>query len=150
MKIEKSIRTEYKLKINPWVLNISLKTGHHTQNFWKNISGPECRNSCVWLPRIKAQRTFKSRELTLVICLPVAQLVKILPAMWETWVQSVGWEDRLEKGTATHSSILAWRIPWTEEPGRLQSMGLQSQTRLSDFHFSLYLKAGPGWLIHLI
>ena len=43
----------------------------------------------------------------------VAQLVKNLPAMWETWVQSVGWEDPLEKGKATHSSILAWRIPWT-------------------------------------
>ena len=50
--------------------------------------------------------------------------------MWETWVQSLGWEDSLEKGMATHFSILAWRIPWTEEPGRLQSMGSQSQTRL--------------------
>ena len=53
----------------------------------------------------------------------VAQMVKNPPAMRETWVQSLGWEDPLEKGTATHSSILAWRIPWTEEPGRLQSMG---------------------------
>ena len=43
----------------------------------------------------------------------IAQLVKNLPAMWETWVQSLGWEDPLEKGTATHSSVLAWRIPWT-------------------------------------
>ena len=43
----------------------------------------------------------------------VCQLVKNLPAMWETWVQSLGWEDPVEKGTATHSSILAWRIPWT-------------------------------------
>ena len=43
----------------------------------------------------------------------VAQLVKNLPAMWETWVRSLGWEDPLEKGTATHSSILAWKIPWT-------------------------------------
>ena len=51
----------------------------------------------------------------------------------ETWVRSLGWEDTLEKGSATHSSILAWRIPWTEEPGRLQSMGSQkSQARLSD------------------
>ena len=56
----------------------------------------------------------------------VAQMVKNPPAMQETWVQSLGWEDPLEKGTATHSSILAWRIPWTEEPGRLQSMGLQT------------------------
>ena len=53
----------------------------------------------------------------------VAQLVKNPPAMWETWVQSLGWKDPLEKGTATHSSNLAWEIPWTEEPGGLQSMG---------------------------
>ena len=53
----------------------------------------------------------------------VAQLVKNLPVMQETQVGSLGWEDPLEKGMATHSSILAWRIPWTEEPGRLQSMG---------------------------
>ena len=55
----------------------------------------------------------------------VAQMVKKLPAMWETWVWSLGWEDPLEEGMATHSSILAWRIPWTEESGRLQSMGSQ-------------------------
>ena len=53
----------------------------------------------------------------------VAQMIKNLPAMQETQVQSLGWEDPLEKGMATHSSILAWRIPWTEEPGGLQSMG---------------------------
>ena len=52
-------------------------------------------------------------------------MVKNLPAMQETWVQSLGWEDPLEKQTATHSSTLAWKILWTEEPGRLQSMGLQ-------------------------
>ena len=50
---------------------------------------------------------------------------KNLPAMQETWVQSLRWEDPLEKGTAVHSSILGWRIPWTEEPGGLQSMGSQ-------------------------
>ena len=55
----------------------------------------------------------------------VAQMVKNPPSMQETWVQSPGWEDPLEKGIATHSSILAWRIPWTEEPGGLQSMRLQ-------------------------
>ena len=52
-------------------------------------------------------------------------MVKNLPAVWETWVQSLGWEDPLEKGTATNSNILAWRIPRTEEPGGLQSMGSQ-------------------------
>ena len=55
----------------------------------------------------------------------VAQTVKNLPAMQETRVRSLGWEDPLEKRTATHSSILAWRIPWKEEPGGLQSMGSQ-------------------------
>ena len=55
----------------------------------------------------------------------VAQTVKNLPSMWEIRVRSLGWEDPLEKGKATHSSILAWRIPWTEEPRGLQSMGSQ-------------------------
>ena len=55
----------------------------------------------------------------------MAQLVKYPSAMWETEVQSLGWEDSLEKEKAAHSSILAWRIPWTEEPGRLYSMGSQ-------------------------
>ena len=54
---------------------------------------------------------------------PVAQLVKNLPAVQETWVLSLGWEDLLEKEMATHSSVLAWRIPGTEEPGGLPSMG---------------------------
>ena len=52
-------------------------------------------------------------------------MVKRLPAIWETWVRSLGWEDLLEKEMATHSSIPAWRIPGTEEPGRQQSMGSQ-------------------------
>ena len=52
-------------------------------------------------------------------------MVKCLPAMWETWVRSLGGEDPLEKEMATHSSTLAQNIPWAEEPGRLQSMGLQ-------------------------
>ena len=65
----------------------------------------------------------------------VAQLVKSLPAMWETWVQSLGWEDPLEKGKATLSSTLAWRIPWTTVHGVAKS-----RTQLSDFHFlSLYI-----------
>ena len=55
----------------------------------------------------------------------VAEMVKHLPTVRETWVQSLGREDFLEKEMATHSSILAWKIPWTGEPGGLQSMGLQ-------------------------
>ena len=65
------------------------------------------------------------------------QMVKRLPTMWETRVQSLVWEGLLEKEMATHSSILAWRIPRMEEPHRLQSMELQSQ--LSDFTFTFHL-----------
>ena len=62
-------------------------------------------------------------------------MVKHLPTMQETWVQSLGWEDPLEKEIATHSSILAWKIPWMEECGRLQPMGLQ---RVRHFHFHFH------------
>ena len=63
----------------------------------------------------------------------VAQTVKNLPAMQEAWVRSLGWEDPLEEGMATHSNILASRIPWTEEPGGLQAMRVtKSRTQLSD------------------
>ena len=60
-----------------------------------------------------------------------AQMVNNLPAVPETRLRSLGWEDPLEKGMATHSSVLAWRIPWTEEPGRLQSMGSHPTERLT-------------------
>ena len=58
----------------------------------------------------------------------MAQMVKNPPAVWETWVRSLGWEDSLEEGMATHSSVLIWRIPWSEEPSGLQSMESQSLT----------------------
>ena len=68
----------------------------------------------------------------------MAQTIKILPVMWETWVLSLGWEDSLEKGMITHSSILIWRIPWTEETGGLQSTGLpKSQDRTEQLTLSL-------------
>ena len=71
----------------------------------------------------------------------VAQTVKNLPEMQETWVRSLGWGDPLEKEMAAHSSILAWRIPWTEEPGGLQSMGLQRVEHYSDgYLYLLYLQ----------
>ena len=60
-------------------------------------------------------------------------MVKCLPTMRETWIRSLGREDPLEKEMATHSRTLAWKIPWMEEPGRLQSAGSQSRTRLGDF-----------------
>ena len=65
----------------------------------------------------------------------VAQTVKRLPTTWEAWVQTLGQEDLLEKEMATHSSILAWKIPWTEEPGGLQSMGSR---RVSDMTEQLH------------
>ena len=65
----------------------------------------------------------------------VAQMVKHLPIVWETQTQSLVQEDLLEKEMATHSSILAWKIPWMEEPGRPQSMGSDSRTQLSHFTF---------------
>ena len=72
----------------------------------------------------------------------MVQRLKHLPAMWETWVRSLGREDPLEKEMATHSSILAWRIPWTEELGGLQSTGHKQSdtTKRLHFHFSLELR----------
>ena len=61
----------------------------------------------------------------------MTQLVKYLPAMWETWVQSLGWEDPLEKGMATQSSVLAWRFPWTEETGGRSPWGCRVRRELA-------------------
>ena len=72
----------------------------------------------------------------------VAQMVKNLPAMQETWVWALGWEDQLEKGMATHCSVLAWRIPWTEEPDGLQYMGhkeLDMTKWLTYMHVQVYV-----------
>ena len=71
----------------------------------------------------------------------VAQTVKRLPAVQETQVQSLGWEDPLEKELAIHSSTLAWKIPWTEEPSRLQSMGSQrvGHDGVTSFHFTSHI-----------
>ena len=78
----------------------------------------------------------------------VAQMVKNLPAMQENWVQSLGWEDPLEKDMATHTSILAWRIPWTEEPGRLQSM--ERQRIGHDSASNMYDPATTLWVLCLL
>ena len=67
----------------------------------------------------------------LCVAFLVAQRVERVPAIWETWVRSLGWEDPLEKEVATHSSILAWTIPWTEEPGGLPSMGSQKESEVA-------------------
>ena len=77
----------------------------------------------------------------------VSQMVKNLPAMWKTWVRFLGWKDPLEKEVITHSSILAWRIPWTEESGGLQSMGLQESdtTEWLHFHFFTFMHWRRKW-----
>ena len=72
-----------------------------------------------------SKHTLNYHIINNLLVFPVAQMVKKLPEMQETQVQSLGWEDTLEKGMAIHSSILAWRIPWTEEPGELQRVGSQ-------------------------
>ena len=93
------------------------------------------KKECIWVssnkmdePKAYYTEWSKSEENRYHILMHIfwmAQMVKKLPTVWETWVWSLGREDPLEKGMATHSSILAWKIPWTEEPGELQSMGLQ-------------------------
>ena len=80
----------------------------------------------------------------------VAQTVNNLPSLLETRIQSMDWEDPLEEGMAAHFSILAWEIPWTEEPGGLQSMESQSQTQQSDLTLSLLDVKGyffPLWMV---
>ena len=76
-------------------------------------------------------------------------MVKNLPAMRETWVRSLGWEDPLEEGMATHFSILAWRIPWSDEPGRLQSIGSQrvghDLVTFTSLHFTSHIKCFPDF-----
>ena len=71
----------------------------------------------------------------------MVQRLKCLPAMWETWVRSLGREDPVEREMATHSSILAWRIPWTEEFGGLQSTGRKGSDMTEQLHFHFHLKA---------
>ena len=86
----------------------------------KNVWGPAARHS-----KANKQPRLVERKVCFISGASVAQSVKNLPAMQETQVRFLGWEDPLEKEMATHSNILAWPIPWTEEPGRLQSTGSQ-------------------------
>ena len=87
--------------------------------------------------------------LTATIFYLVAQMVKNLPTMWETWVLSLGQKDPLEKEMATHSSILAWRIPWTEEPDRLQSMGCKESDTI-EWLFNALLLDNPSLCPHVV
>ena len=109
----------------PWPLPGALSVGDLLLS--KILLMPRDKPTHLWSSNLwpRRQRIPRSQGE----CSLVAQMVKNLPAMWETWVQSLGQEDPLEEGTATHSSILAWRIPWTEEPGGLQSWGRKESDR---------------------
>ena len=98
------------------ILSVCPKSGHLSIQF-QCFSPPLLRKCFIWNTLCNALYMFQPSL--------VAQRLKHLPAMWETWVQSLGWEDPLEKEMATHSSILACKIPWTEEPSGLQSTGSQ-------------------------
>ena len=105
------------VKLAPAGMGLWLYHQHIVTN-WTHDSGKKLIVS--WSHSSEFENLVSSRQASLV-----TQMVKNLPAMWETWVRSLGWEDPLEEGMATHSSNLAWRIPWTEEPGGLQYTGLQ-------------------------
>ena len=108
---------------------VCVHTHTHTHNFPGSSDGKE--SSCnagdlSWIPGLgRSPGKGIGYRLQYSWASSVTQRVKNLHAVWESWVRSLGWEDPLEKGKATPSSILAWRIQWAEEPGRLQSMGLQ-------------------------
>ena len=91
-----------------------------TKDFFKKIRDTK-RTFHAKMGSIKDRNGMDLTEASLVV-----QMVKRLSTMWETWVRALGLEDPLEKDMAIHSSTIAWKIPWTEEPGRLQSMGLQA------------------------
>ena len=108
-------------RICVWLINNSLV--HCEVTGWSEgltLSILSCQGD--WGPHTPSYQLVNFFHLVRVL---VAQTVKNPPAIWETWVQSMGQEDPLKNGMATHSSILAWRIPWTEEPGRIQTLGLQ-------------------------
>ena len=104
---------------------LSLERPRLTSRGWQRIS--------IWELFLQVSLTTAQQVNQILRASLVAQMVKCLSAMQETQVRSLGREDPLEKEMATHSSILAWRIPWIEEPGRLQPTGSQSQTWLSNF-----------------
>ena len=117
-----------------WAANPSLQIERGTQTESKGLGNlwifcfPSAYKSCIYT----LQQSIRTSQ--------VAQMVKSLPTIWETWVRSLGWEDPLEKEMATHSSILAWKTSWTEKPGRLHSMGSQRvghdwATSLSIYYF---------------
>ena len=94
------------------------------EHFWVSFNEVD-ETGAYYTEWCKAEIETPIQYVNAYIVFPGGSEVKCLPPMWETRVRSLGWEDPLEKEMVTHSSILAWRIPWTEKPGRLQSMGSQ-------------------------
>ena len=118
-----------------FLLRNPTSTRHLAEGFSYRILFNPCNNSVrkilsSFLQMNKLRFIYPGEVFCLEVTQParaslVTQMVKNLPAIWETWVHSLGWEDPLKKGMATHSSALAWKIPWTEEPGKLQFTGSQ-------------------------
>ena len=115
-----------KTSLTTWkfTVHVLLKPGNGSSYSTRLKSSWPFRNICICMFSLCSSLSTQLTALYIWVSL-VAQLVKNPPAMQETRVRSLGWEDPLEKGKAMHSSILAWRIPWTEEPGRLQFIALQ-------------------------
>ena len=105
------------------------------------MSKRDLENYCLSKEKVNFILKFESLKVSIsqliTLASLVAQRLKCLPAMQETWVQSLSRKDPLEKEMATHSSTLAWRNPWREEPGRLQSMGLKESDTTEQIHFTL-------------
>ena len=128
---------------NPMNWSLLLSTEFSRQEYWSESPFPspgdlsnketEPRSLALQADSLLSEPTNYNKNLTWTSL--VAQMVMNLPAMWETWVQSLGQEDSLGKEMATHSNILVWGIPWAEEPGRLQFMGWQ--------------RVGHNWVTHI-
>ena len=132
---KKKKRERSKLPLYDW------KSTHRFIMIWRSLPGTLTTINCLYLLFTETFMVldcssreggeslnnilYFNRSHSYITSSLVPQMVKHLPTMWETWVQSPGWGDLLEKEMATHSSTLAWKSPWTEEPGRLQSMGSQ-------------------------
>ena len=120
-----SVRGILQARILEWIA-ISFSRGSSWPRDWTQVSRIAGRHFTDWpwiFYRIKMFENYSTSQFQGTSL--VAQTVKHLSTMWESWVWALGWEDPLEKEMAIHSSTVAWKIPWTEEPGTLQSMGLQ-------------------------
>ena len=124
-----------------WKLCLTLPRGYST-SFYPSAESPPC----MCLPSLYLPTSLTWLLVILLEGFSGGTVVKNLPAMQEMWVISLEREDPLEKGMATHSSILAWKIPWTEEPGRLQSMGSQ---RVGHDWACMHVKNTMGILIEI-